>query len=230
MLASANNTPGPLSRLSGFLQQEAHMSDQNTNPTPNAAIPPAHVLNSTLDGTTVQSPDVTVNQDTAAATQNEPTIAVDPNNANRIVAGSNDYITRTWSCMINGTPCSALGDAYSGSYYSNDGGQTWCCIATDPQHLGTLIPGVERLTGGIYDAGGDSNVFFDNHGNVYFSGLGFDRTQAPNTVTLSKGTFDTSGNLHWGPPTFIGQTKSPSTLNDKPWSPSDNNPTSQFYG
>ncbi len=229
-LASVNNTPGLLITLSGFLQQEADMSDQNTNPTPNAAITPAHVLNSTLDGTTVQSPDVTVNQDTAAATQNEPTIAVDPNNANRIVAGSNDYITRTWSCMINGTPCSALGDAYSGSYYSNDGGQTWCCIATDPQHLGTLIPGVERLTGGIYDAGGDSNVFFDNHGNVYFTGLGFDRTQAPNTVTLSKGTFDTSGNLHWGPPTFIGQTKSPSTLNDKPWSTSDNNPTSPFYG
>src|SRR6266571_2953566 len=134
-LASVNNTPGLLITLSGFLQQEADMSDQNTNPTPNAAIAPAHVLNSTLDGTTVQSPDVTVNQDTAAATQNEPTIAVDPNNANRIVAGSNDYVTRTWSCTVGGTPCSALGDGYSGTHYSNDGGQTWCCVATDPSHL-----------------------------------------------------------------------------------------------
>src|SRR5437870_8898827 len=229
-LASVNNTPGLLISLSGFLQQEADMSDQNANPTPNDPITPVHVLNSTLDGTTVQSPDVTVNQDTAAATQNEPTVAIDPNNANRIVAGSNDYVTRTWSCMINGTPCSALGDGYSGTYYSNDGGQTWCCVATDPSHLGTLIPGVERLTGGIYDAGGDSNLFFDNHGNVYFTGLGFDRTQAPNTVTLSKGTFDTSGNLHWGLPTFIGQTKASSTLNDKPWSTVDNNPASPFYG
>src|SRR5207244_11820549 len=68
----------------------------------------------------------------SAATQNEPTVAVDPNNPNRIVAGSNDYVTRTWSCVINGTPCSALGDGYSGTYYSNDGGQTWCCVATDP--------------------------------------------------------------------------------------------------
>ena len=229
-LASVNNTPGLLITLSGFLQQEADMSDQNTNPAPDTAIAPSHVLNSSLDGITVKSPDVTVNQDTAAATQNEPVIAVDPNNANRLVAGTNDYITRTWSCMINGTPCSGLGDGYSGAYYSNDGGHTWCCIATDPQHLGTLIPGVERLTGGIYDAGGDANVFFDNHGNVYLTGLGFDRTQAPNTVTLSKGTFDASGNLHWGPPTFIGQTKSPSTLNDKPWSAIDNSPASPFYG
>src|SRR6266705_3172343 len=153
-LASVNNTPGLLISLSGFLQQEADISDQNANPTSNDPITPVHVLNSTLDGTTVNSPDVTVNQDTSAATQNEPTVAVDPNNANRIVAGS----------------------------------------------------------------------------NVYFTGLGFDRTQAPNTVTLSKGTFDTSGNLHWGLPTFIGQTKAASTLNDKPWSTVDNNPASSFYG
>src|SRR3989454_11660062 len=233
-LASVNNTPGLLISLSGYLQQEADVSDQATSSaavaSTNGAITPSYVLNSTLDGTTVKSPDVTVNQDSLAATQNEPTVAVDPNNPNRIVVGSNDYVTRTWSCMINGTPCSDLGDGYSGTYYSNDGGQTWCCIATDPQHLGTLIPGVERLAGGIYDAGGDSHLFFDNHGNVYFTGLGFDRTTPPNTVTLSKGTFDKSGNLHWGPPTFIGQTKSASTLNDKPWSAIDNNPASAFYG
>src|SRR6266487_3138386 len=153
-LASVNNTPGLLITLSGFLQQEADMSDQATNPTPNTAITPTYVLNSNLDGTTVAAPDVTVNQDTLAATQNEPSIAVDSNNANRIVVGSNDYVTRTW-----------------------------CCVATDPAHLGTLIPGVEHLTGGIYDAGGDSNVFFDNHGNVYFTRPGFDRTTPPNTVT-----------------------------------------------
>ncbi len=151
-LASVNNTPGLLINLSGYLQQEADMSDQATNSaaatSTNSAITPTYVLNSTLDGTTVKSPDVTVNQDTLAATQNEPTVAVDPNNPNRMVVGSNDYITRTWSCTINGTPCSDLGDGYSGTYYSNDGGQTWCCIATDPSHLGTLIPGVERLTGG----------------------------------------------------------------------------------
>ena len=72
---------------------------------------------------------MTVNQDTAGAPQNETAIAVDPNNPNRVVAAANDYVTRTWTCTISGTPCSALGDGYSGTYFSNDGGQTWCCTA-----------------------------------------------------------------------------------------------------
>ena len=160
-----------------------------------------------------------VNQDTAGAPQNETAIAVDPNNPNRVVAGANDYVSRTWTCTIGGTPCSALGDGYSGTYYSNDGGATWCCSrpTTDPAHLGTLIPGVTRLAGGQYDAGGDPAVAFDSQGNVFYAGLGFNRTVAPNTVAVNKGTFDGSGQLSWGPPTFINPTTAPSTLNDKEW-------------
>src|SRR2546430_15526114 len=75
-LASVNNTPGLLISLSGYLQQEADMIDQAPNSpavtSTNSAITPTYVLNSTLDGTAVKSPDVTVNQDTLAATQNEP--------------------------------------------------------------------------------------------------------------------------------------------------------------
>src|SRR2546430_11906034 len=194
-LASVQSTHGLLVPLSSFLQQEADMSDLAANPTPNTAITPAYVLSSNLDGSTVTAPDVTVNQDTLAASQNEPTIAVDPNNANRLVAGSNDYVTRTWSCTVGGTPCSALGDGYSGTHYSNDGGQTWGCVATDPSHLGTLIPGVERLTGGVYDAGGESTVFFGNYWNVYFTGPGFCPTTTPNTFNLRKGNFYNSGAL-----------------------------------
>src|SRR3989442_4812959 len=131
---------------------------------------------------TGQVPDGTGNQDTAAATQNEPTVAIDANNANRIVAGSNDYVTRTWSCIINGTPCSALGDGYSGTYFSNDGGQTWCCTSSDPAHLGTLIPGVTHLTGGQYDAGGDPAFAFDSQGNVDYTGPGFHRTSTAHHI------------------------------------------------
>src|SRR6059036_3968921 len=178
-LASVNSTPGLLISLSGFLQQEADMSDQATSTaaatSTSSSITPTYVLNSNLDGTTVAAPDVTVNQDTLAATQNEPSIAVDPNNANRIVVGSNDYVSRTWACTIGGTPCSALGDGYSGTYFSNNGGATWCCSSSDPAHLGTLIPGVTRLAGGQYDAGGDPALAFDSRGNVYYAGLGFNR-------------------------------------------------------
>src|SRR5256886_5509642 len=227
-VASIQATDGFYLRVSPFLEQEADAADAAPVPGPSSPITPTFILSSPLDGTSVAAPAVTVNQDTLGAPQNEPAIAVDPNNADRIVVGSNDYIPRTWTCTIDGTPCSALGDAYSGTYYSNDGGATWCCVATDPSHLGTLIPVVERLTGGIYDAGGDPSLAFDSQRHVFFAGLGFDRTAAPNTVAVNKGTFDAEGALTWGPPTFINPTNSPSTLNDKEWIGADTNAGSPF--
>src|SRR5512143_1463329 len=218
-VASVNGTAGLQVRFSAFIEEEAGVEEPNM--VPSAPITPAFVLSSPLDGNTVAPPAVTVNQDTAAAPQNETAIAVDPNNPSRVVAAANDYVTRTWACDVNGTPCSALGDAYSGTYFSNDGGATWCCTSSDPAPLGTLIPGVEHLTGGQYDAGGDPALAFDSQGNVFYAGLGFDRTAPPNTVAVNKGTFDGGGNLSWSAPTFINQTTSPSTLNDKEWIAAD---------
>jgi hypothetical protein len=223
-VAAVNGTAGLQIRFSAFVEQESLESSASSA----SPITPTFVLSSPLDGTSILALDVTVNQDTAAAPQNETAIAVDPNNANRLVAGMNDYVTRTWSCTISGTPCSALGDGYSGTYFTNDGGATWCCVSSDPSHLGTLIPGVERLTGGIYDAGGDPSVAFDSQGHVYFAGLGFNRTTPGSTVTVNKGTFDGSGNLTWSAPTFINQTTSPSVLNDKEWIAVDANTSSPF--
>jgi hypothetical protein len=227
-VASVNGTAGLQIRFSAFIEEEAEESEMTPPSGATPPITPTFVLSSPLDGTSITAPDVLVNRDTAAAPQNETSIAVDPNNHNRVVASANDYVARTWSCFISGTPCSALADGYSGTYFSNDGGATWCCVSTDPAHLGTLIPGVERLTGGIYDAGGDPAVAFDSQGNVFYAGLGFDRTAPPNTVTVNKGTFDGSGNLSWSAPTFINQTTSPSTLNDKEWIAVDHNASSPF--
>src|SRR2546426_9144745 len=145
-VASVNGTAGLQIRMSAFLQEEADASEASA-PTLATPITPSFVLSSPLDGNSVQPPAVTVNQDTAAAPQNETAIAVDPNNPNRVVAAANDYVTRTWACSVSGTPCSALGDGYSGTYFSNDGGTTWCCASSDIQHQGTLIPGVTRLSG-----------------------------------------------------------------------------------
>jgi hypothetical protein len=213
-VASVNGTAGLQIRFSALIEQEAQESSAPSVTTP---ITPSFVLSSPLDGSSVTAPDVTVNQDTAAAPQNETAIAVDPNNPSRVVAAANDYVTRTWNCFVGSTPCSALGDGYSGTYFSNDGGSTWCCSASDPSHLGTLIPGVDHLAGGPYDAGGDPAVAFDSQGRVFYAGLGFDRTSPPNTVTVNKGTFDGSGNLTWGAPTFIDATTSPAVFNDKEW-------------
>ena len=224
-VASLNGTAGLQIRFSAFIEEEAEEEDAtNAN-----AISPAFVQSSPLDGNSIQAPNVLVNQDTAAASQNETAIAVDPNNPNRVVAAANDYVSRTWSCTVNNAPCSAQGDGYSGTYYSNNGGATWNGgPATDPQHLGTLIPGVTRLTGGQYDAGGDPALAFDSQGNVYYAGLGFNRTSAPNTVAVNKGTFDGSGTLTWGPPVFINQTTTPTILNDKEWIGADWHVSSPF--
>ncbi len=226
-VASVNGTAGLQIRFSAFIEQEADAAEAASPGPANPAITPTYVLSSPLDGTSVLAPDVTVNQDTAAASQNETAIAVDPNNASRVVAAANDYVTRTWTCTISGTPCSALGDAYSGTYFSNNGGATWCCSSSDPSNLGTLIPGVEHLVGGQYDAGGDPAVAFDSQGHVYYAGLGFNRTSPPNTVAVNKGTFG-GGGLSWGPPTFINQTTSPATLNDKEWIGADWHASSPF--
>jgi hypothetical protein len=228
-VASVNGTAGLQIRFSSFIEQEADFSDLLINPSPSTPVTPSFLLSSPLDATSVAAPAITVNQDTAIAPQNETAIAVDPNNPNRVVTGMNDYVTTTWTCTLSGKPCSAFGDGYSGTYFSNDGGATWCCTSSlDGSSLGTLIPGVTRLAGGQYDAAGDPAVAFDSQGNVYYSGLGFDRTAPPNTVAVNKGTFDSKGNLTWGPPTFINQTVSPSTLNDKEWIAADSNPTSPF--
>ncbi|WP_034804941.1 sialidase family protein [Intrasporangium oryzae] len=225
-VASVRATGSPQVRFSALLEEES--SDPSFDGPFSPAITPTYVLSSPLDGTSVLAPDVTVNRDTAAAPQNETAVAVDPNNPNRVVAGANDYVTRTWSCTVSGTPCSALGDAYSGSYVSNDGGTTWQGLSTDPGHLGTLVPGVTHLSGGPYDAGGDPAVAFDSRGTVFYAGLGFDRTSPPNTVTVNRGTFSGSGSLTWSAPTFINPTTSPAVLNDKEWVAADSHVGSPF--
>jgi hypothetical protein len=98
-VASLYGTAGLQIRFSSFIEEEAEEDSASPAASP---ISPPFVLSSPLDGTTVQPPAVTVNQDTAGAPQNETAIAVDPNNAQRIVAGANDYVTRTWTCTDRG--------------------------------------------------------------------------------------------------------------------------------
>ena len=224
-VASVSGTAGLQIHFSAYVENEAN---GETSATAAGPVIPTNVLTSPLDARSVTGPAVTVNQDTAAAPQNETAIAVDPNNPNRVVGSANDYVARTWACSISGTPCSALGDGYSGTYFSNNGGTTWCCSSSDPAHLGTLIPGVTRLAGGPYDAGGDPALAFDSQGAVYYAGLGFNRTSAPNTVTVNKGTFASGGDLSWSAPTFINATTSPAVFNDKEWIAADANPASRF--
>lgn len=91
---------------------------------------------------------------------NEPSIAVDPNDPMHIVAAGNDY----------GTP---NGDAWVGYYVSWDGGKTWSRDLI-PGYLGGPF---SVLTG--FDGSGDPVVCFGPEGNVYISGICFKRASNP---------------------------------------------------
>ncbi len=220
-VASVNGTAGLQIRMSAFLDADA------------TAINAADALGS--DGATLAAgsptsvllPAVTVNQDQNAAPQNETSIAVDPNNPQIVVGSANDYVARTWACTISGTPCSALADGYSGAYLSVNGGQSWVSDSSDPQHLGTLIPGVEHLTGGPYGGGGDPAVAFDSRGHVYYAGLGFNRNDPASGVEVSKGTI-AGGTLTWSQPSWVTQTNNPAVFNDKEWIAADHYASSAF--
>ena len=220
-VASVQGTAGLRIRMSAFLDADA------------TTINAADALGS--DGatlaagspTSVLSPAVTVNQDRNAAPQNETSIAVDPNNPSIVVGSANDYVARTWSCSISGTPCSALGDGYSGAYLSVNGGHSWVANSSDPQHLGTLIPGVEHLTGGPYDGGGDPAVAFDSRGRVFYAGLGFNRYDPASGVEVSTGTI-AGGTLTWSQPSWVTQTNNKAVFNDKEWIAADHYSASPF--
>jgi hypothetical protein len=217
-----------------FIEEEAEEPDAIPSPT---AITPVHVLSSPLDGTTIVAPNVLVNQDTAGAPQTKRRSRLIRTTRTGSLAERTITPREHGRALSMGTPCSGLGDGYSGTYYSNDGGSTWCCNSnpnsnyiptTDPAQIGTLIPGVEHLVGGQYDAGRRSFSGVRQPGQRLLCGSGVQSHEPPNTVAVNKGTFDGSGNLTWGPPTFINQTTSPSTLNDKEWIAVDSHSGSPF--
>jgi hypothetical protein len=96
---------------------------------------------------------------------NEPSISVDPLNSQHLVASDNNYIR---------------GDGTCGSYFSLNGGRTWS---------NTTMPngftyGPNGPTGSppreYWNAGGDTSVAWDTHGNAYESCQLFNRGVATN--------------------------------------------------
>ncbi len=92
---------------------------------------------------------------------NEPTIAINPNDHLNMVAGSNDYNT-------------PQGDAWPGYYTTHDGGMTWS---------EGLIPGypgdseTTQLSG--FKGGGDPVLVCANDGTFYYAGIAFERAINP---------------------------------------------------
>ena len=125
--------------LSSVTTVDPSLKNQDGNaPAQNGGNPPGPAKN--------VGPNVVANQDLTYFPQNETPMALDPNNPNRLLSGSNDYRHDLAACGI---------------YASSDGGATWNDVGE-----GTTVP-----PGAV--AGGDPATAFGPDGTGYHVCLGF---------------------------------------------------------
>ena len=117
---------------------------------------------------------------TGRRSQNEPTVAVDPNNTSVIVAGANDYC----AAMVNG-------DVWAGYYRSTDGGSSWQDSLAPGYPADTSAGGTASPAHGSCGASGDPSQGFDNAGRLFYAFICFNRAKPINGgVFVSRYTDD----------------------------------------
>ncbi len=122
------------------------------------------------------------------APQDETTIAVNPENPNNIVAGTNDY--RIYNAREK------RNDGSGWAYTSQDGGTTWRDV---------LLPHLTFQTGATgplsdMDAAGDPAISFGPHNTIYYANIAFSRLNKGSAIVVS---ISHDGGLHWGEPSIV---------------------------
>ncbi|MGH7904208.1 MAG: sialidase family protein, partial [Candidatus Dormibacteraceae bacterium] len=157
--------------------------------------------------------------------QNETSVAIDPFQANRVVAGFNDYRRGDGNCYAS---------------YSQDGGRSWT-DSTVPMSFSRGAPfGTARE---YWQAGGDPSLAWDTKGNAYFSCQVFNRGNtgpppptSPNPdqasgILLYRST--ANGGASWNFPgryatITTNVANNPGVLTDKPYMTVDNHRGSPY--
>ena len=134
--------------------------------------------------------------------QNETSIAVNPQNANNLVAGANDYRV---CCDFTG-----LNDGTGWAYYSFDGGQTWGNVQ---------VPGLTAETGATasmkkFDSAGDPSLAFSPDGVAYYVNIVFSRVSFVTGVAVSTSR---DGGRTWSAPNLLAYGDAGNFFNDKEW-------------
>jgi hypothetical protein len=106
---------------------------------------------------------------TGRRSQNEPTVAVDPHNAQVVVAGANDYCAQ----MVNG-------DVWAGYYRSTDGGSSWRDSLVPGYPADASAAGVASPVHGTCGAAGDPSQAFDRDGRLFYAFICFNRAKPIN--------------------------------------------------
>src|SRR3989440_9418193 len=106
---------------------------------------------------------------TGKRSQNEPTVAGDPNDTSVVVAGANDYC----AAIVNG-------DVWAGFYRSTDGGSSWQDSLVPGYPADTSAGGTASPAHGSCGAAGDPSQAFDNAGRLFYSFICFNRGKPVN--------------------------------------------------
>jgi hypothetical protein len=106
---------------------------------------------------------------TGRRSQNEPTVAVDPNNTQVVVAGANDYC----AAIVNG-------DVWVGYYRSADGGSTWQDSLVPGYPNDSSPAGVASPVHGTCGTAGDPSQAFDRDGTLFYAFICFNRSKPVN--------------------------------------------------
>lgn len=153
--------------------------------------------------------------------QNEPSLAMDPNNPLHLVAGSNDEIAEPPCTNTSPSSCPFVpGVQNSGFYASFDGGKTWPC------------QGVVDLSGQRGTSSGDPEQAFDSRGNVYYGQLSepFPATRPEVNTGLATDVFvakSTDGGCTY-PTAARVSGNAPAVFDDKDSIGADSHPNSPF--
>jgi hypothetical protein len=162
-----------------------------------AAVQTANVNLIQSDGQTGSGPEVG-----CATAQNEPTVAVNPNDPKNLVAGANDFRT---CCDPNGDQTST-----GWAYVSKDGGATWRDVP---------LPGLTSLSGGAglytkFDVAEDPAIAFGPDGTVYYAHIVFGENAPASGIAVS---ISHDGGDTWDPPRLVRYTNYTALFNDKEW-------------
>jgi hypothetical protein len=140
-------------------------------------------------------------------TEQEPSIAVDPNDPNVVVAVFQEG---------RYPDIAAVDDGYA---TSQDGGRTW---------IRGNLPHLTQAVGGEFERASDPVVAFGPDGSVYVTTIALDVVaDGRNAVTIQRSD---DGGLTFGDPVLIRDDIDPNLFNDKEWIAVDTFPSSPHFG